>query len=68
MEKVETCSSCWTRPLKLGQIGCPETSVLNQATLRSNPEDGSLRSCNEDIVLLDVMKQEYFLVPIVLER
>jgi hypothetical protein len=32
--------SFWTRPLKLGPIGCPETSVNNyQKKLRSIPED-----------------------------
>ena len=30
--------------MKMGAIGGPETSVINQHTLRDNPEDGSLRS------------------------
>jgi hypothetical protein len=25
--------------LKMGPVGCPETSVLNQPTLRNSPED-----------------------------
>ena len=29
-----------TLPLKIGPIGCPETSVLKQPVLRNNPEDG----------------------------
>ena len=27
-------------PIFKGPIGCPETSVLKQPTLRNNPEDG----------------------------
>jgi hypothetical protein len=29
--------------LKMGPIGIPETSMLNQPTLRNNPEDGRLQ-------------------------
>ena len=33
-------STVETWPMKMGQIACPETSVLNQFTLRNNPEYG----------------------------
>jgi hypothetical protein len=39
--------------MKMGQIGCPETSVLNQPTLRNNPEDG--------IICCLAIKKEVFL-------
>jgi hypothetical protein len=32
-----------TLPLKIGPIGCPETSVLKQPVLRNNPEDGRVQ-------------------------
>ena len=31
-----------TWPLTIGPIGCPETSVLSQPTLRDSPEDGRI--------------------------
>jgi hypothetical protein len=30
--------------MKIGPIGCPETSVLNQSTLRNNAEDGRIQA------------------------
>jgi hypothetical protein len=33
-----------TRFLKMGPIGCPETSVLDQSTLRDKPEDGRIKA------------------------
>ena len=35
-----------TLPLKMGLIGCPETSVLDQPTLRNNPDDGRIKHNN----------------------
>jgi hypothetical protein len=45
VEVVVHEESSWTTwPLKMGQIGCPETSITNyQSTLRNDPEERRLR-------------------------
>jgi hypothetical protein len=49
-----------TSPLKMGPIGCPETSMLNHPKQHNNPKDGrvqvnrigSLRSCTDQLYCL----------------
>jgi len=55
-DKLSVTSSWGQEPVKMGPIGCPETSVINyHYSLRSNPEErssqllhgGSLKSRKE---------------------
>jgi hypothetical protein len=58
-----------TRILTMGPICCPETSVLNQPTLRNDPEDGrtlvnrsgSLRSHRYNEIIRDTYRERSIL-------
>ena len=61
------CSHLERSSLKMGLVGCPETSVLNHTSLRNNPEDGIIQAnpsgglrSRLETPLFDKVKQHFF--------